>query len=160
MPTRFRSRAETSLWHPHQIVTRPPTVLRPHPAEARERSVPRRRVGGYNTPVPLCRDEERPMPRRSPRLWFVGPVALTSLCLFALSIVTALVLYHQQGSITEELSENVKSRRAASDLAESLHSLIGYLRKGNLDVAPLHDRIEDHLTAIRSYDDKAEEKRQ
>src|SRR2546430_90610 len=25
------------------------------------------------------------MPRRSPRLWFVGPVALTSLCLFALS---------------------------------------------------------------------------
>ena len=100
------------------------------------------------------------MPRRSPRLWFVGPVALTSLCLFALSIVTALVLYHQQGSITEELSENVKSRRAASDLEESLQSLIGFLRQGNVEVGPLHERIEDHLGTIRKYADKPEEQRQ
>ena len=80
------------------------------------------------------------MPRRYPRLWFVGPVALTSLCLFALSTVTALVLYRQQWSITEDRSENVGSRRAASDLEESLHTLIGFLRKDNLAVAPLHDR--------------------
>src|SRR5213080_5025936 len=97
------------------------------------------------------------MPRRYPRLWFVGPVALTSLCLFALSTVTALVLYRQQWSITEDLSENVESRRAASDLEESLKSLIGFLRMGNLDVAPLHDRVEDHLAVIRKYADKIEE---
>src|SRR5438874_7438898 len=100
------------------------------------------------------------MPRRYPRLWFVGPVALTSLCLFALSIVVALVLYRQQGSITEELTENVESRRAASDLEESLHSLIDFFRKGNPNVAPLHDRIEHHLVAVQRFADKPEERRQ
>src|SRR5205085_5141283 len=102
------------------------------------------------------------MPRRYPRLRFVGPVALTSLCLFALSTVTALVLYRQQGSITEELTENVESRRAASKLEESLNSLIVlYGQKGNPNFAPLHERIEkEHLAAVQRFADKPEEKRQ
>src|SRR5207249_7851663 len=86
--------------------------------------------GRIQYPYPPCRDEERSMPRRYPRLWFVWPVALTSLCLFALSIATAVVLYRQQWSITEDLSENVGSRRAASNLEVTLEKLIGEL-KGN-----------------------------
>ncbi|MBI1913350.1 MAG: hypothetical protein HYS12_01115 [Planctomycetes bacterium] len=101
------------------------------------------------------------MPRRYPGLWFVGPVALTSLCLFALSTVTALVLYRQQWSITEDLSENVGSRRAASDLEESLRSLIVlYRQKGNPNFAPLHERIVEHLAAVQRFADKPQEKRQ
>src|SRR6266568_2356117 len=99
------------------------------------------------------------MSRRYPRLWFVGPVALTSLCLFALSIATALVLYRQQGSLTEELAENVGSRGAASDLEESLRSLIVlYRQKGNPNFAPLHDRIKEHLDTVERFADKPEEK--
>src|SRR4051812_31906669 len=100
------------------------------------------------------------MPRRFPRLWFVGPVALTSLCLFALSIATAVVLYRQQWSITEDLSENVGGRRAASKLEVTLEKLIGELSTGNAKVAPLHGDVEDHLAEIRNYADKPEEKRQ
>lgn len=100
------------------------------------------------------------MPRRYPRLWFVGPVALTSLCLFALSTVTAFVLYRQQGSITEELTENVESRHAASDLEDTLRKLSGVVRESNAKVAPLHDEVKDHLAVIRKYADKPEEQRQ
>jgi signal transduction histidine kinase len=100
------------------------------------------------------------MPRRYPRLWFVGPVALTSLCLLALSIVTALVLYHQQGSITEELTENVDSRHAASDLEDALRKLSGVVREGNAKVAPLHDEVADNLKKIHDYADKDEEQKQ
>ena len=72
------------------------------------------------------------MSRRYPGLRFVGPVALTSLCSFAVCTLVAVVLYRQQWTITEELGENVGSRRAASDLEENLRFLLSLLHKQEL----------------------------
>ena len=91
------------------------------------------------------------MARYRPGLHFIVPIALTSLFSLALCVSVAFVLYHQQETITEDLSENLSSRKAAADLSETLADLIALLRGRADNVAPLHDRIKSHLVEIDRF---------
>ncbi len=97
------------------------------------------------------------MSRGYPRLRFLGPVALTSLILLALCSLMAFLLYRQQSSASEDLRENVGSRRAASDLEETLNDLHALLRGRNAGADSLHDRVDKHLREIGRYADKERE---
>src|SRR5262249_17841723 len=97
------------------------------------------------------------MSRGYPRLRFIGPVALTSLTLLALCSLMAFLLYRQQYSASEDLRENVGSRRAASDLEETLNDLLALLRGRNAGADSLHLRVDKHLGEIRRFADKERE---
>src|SRR5262249_3057171 len=70
----------------------------------------------------------------------------------------AVLLYNQQQSVTEALSENVGSRRAAADLEESLNELVNQLKSRPEDVKELHQRIKDNLDTISNFADKERER--
>src|SRR5438552_3529560 len=98
------------------------------------------------------------MPRNAPGLRFLGPTILTSFILLALCSLLAFVLYRQQSQLTESLSENVGSRRAAADLELTLNELLGLLQRRNQDAAALHDRVDRDLREIRRFADKERER--
>jgi len=83
---------------------------------------------------------------------------LTSLLLLALCGGVAVYLYSQQSATAEVLGEDISSRRAASALEEPLESLAAFHREGVVDVAPLHEQVEKHLTEIDSLANKPEER--
>ncbi len=82
---------------------------------------------------------------------FLGPVAIGTLCLVALSAFTAISLFHQQTAITNVLRENVSSRRAASDLRGNLNTLIALETHHVEEVADLHARAQGNLSEIRRF---------
>jgi signal transduction histidine kinase len=88
----------------------------------------------------------------------MGPTVLTSLLLLTLCALVSVYLYRQQTDTAAELGENIGSRRAASNLEETLRALAAYHRKGDEHVEPLHDEIETLLAEIEKYADKPEEK--
>src|SRR5262245_50543056 len=96
---------------------------------------------------------------RSAGLRLLVPVALTALAMLILCVLVAVLLYRQQWSISEALSENVGSRRAAGDLEESLANLLAVLRDNPEAAPPLHTSVEGHLDQIRRFADKEEERR-
>src|SRR5690349_2793925 len=98
------------------------------------------------------------MGERSYQLRLVAPTALTSLLLLALCGCLAVFLYRQQTNTAEALGENLGSRRAAADLEESLADLAALHRDPLARVGPVHERIEEHLAAIRTLADKDEER--
>jgi C4-dicarboxylate-specific signal transduction histidine kinase len=97
------------------------------------------------------------MVSRNGSLRFVWPVVLISLGLIALCSFIAVFLLRQQSGVAEVMGENIRSRRAAADLEESLIDLIGLLKDRVEGVAVLHERIEKHLDRIRRYADHEEE---
>src|SRR5690349_8853437 len=90
-------------------------------------------------------------------LRIMGPTALTSLLLLALCAFVSVYLYRQQTVSAEELGENIGSRRAASNLEETLRDLAAYHRRGNVHVEPLHEQIDRLLAEIEKYADKPQE---
>jgi signal transduction histidine kinase len=91
------------------------------------------------------------------QLRIMGPTALTSLLLLALCALVSIYLYRQQTDTAAELGENIGSRRAASNLEETLRDLAALHRNGVENVAPLHERIDVLLHEIEAYADKPEE---
>src|SRR2546429_318393 len=98
------------------------------------------------------------MARTSYHLKLLWPIALTSLLTFAGCTLMAVLLFQQQQSVTEALSENVGSRRAAADLEESLLKLVNQLQTQPEEVEKLHERIKDNLDAISNFADKERER--
>ena len=98
------------------------------------------------------------MVTRNGSLRFVWPVVLISLGLIALCSVIAIFLLRQQSRIAGVLRENIRSRRAAADLEESLIDLIGLVRARVEEVSAMHRRIEQHLASIRAHADHEEER--
>jgi signal transduction histidine kinase len=95
---------------------------------------------------------------RDYQLRMVAPTVLTSLLLVAVCSVVSVYLYSQQTGTAEELTENLGSRQAASNLEETLQDLAAYLRKGDEHVEPLNEKIESSLAEIRRFADKPQEK--
>jgi signal transduction histidine kinase len=98
------------------------------------------------------------MAGRDYQLRMVAPTVLTSLLLVAVCGVVSVYLYSQQTGTAEELTENLGSRQAASNLEETLQDLAAYLRKGDEHVEPLNEKIEGSLAEIRRFADKPQEK--
>src|SRR5438105_2819025 len=98
------------------------------------------------------------MPGRAYQLRIVAPTVLTSLLLLAVCAVVGAYLYVQQTGTAEELTENIGSRQAASNLEETVQDLTAYHRKGDEHVEPLHEKIQHSLAEIESFADKPEEK--
>ena len=61
---------------------------------------------------------------------YLWPVVLISGTLFALCIVTAVILFRQRAGMSESLRENIGSRRAAAELEEDLVNLTPLVRAG------------------------------
>src|SRR5262245_10939175 len=96
---------------------------------------------------------------RSAGLRLLVPVALTALVMLVLCVLVAVLMYREQWSISEALSENVGSRRAAGRLEESVENLLDVLRHRAEAAPSLHTSVEKHLAEIRDFADKAEERR-
>jgi len=99
------------------------------------------------------------MALRSYPLHFLLTTSLTSVLLLALGSSVAWLVYRQQSATTEELGENIGSRRAADKFELTLAVLIALHREGSADVAPLHKRLASHLAEIDQFADKQEERR-
>jgi two-component system, NtrC family, sensor histidine kinase HydH len=98
------------------------------------------------------------MPGRLYQWRIVAPTVLTSLLLLAVCAVAAVYLYLQQTATAKELGENIGSRRAASNLEETLRDLAALHRAGGAGVEAIHERIDGHLREIEGFADKPEEK--
>ena len=96
---------------------------------------------------------------RGLQLRYLLPILLISGCLAALSILTAVSLFGQQQSITQVLSENVTSQRAAVELEECLHDLIALEDDHVRSVSVLHDRTKELMNSLYTYADQPEEQR-
>ncbi len=106
-----------------------------------------------------CRRREcQGMVSRKGSLRFVWPVLLSSLGLIGLCSIIAVFLLRQQAGIADVMRENIRSRRAAADLEESLIDLIGLLKSRVEGVGALHRRIDQHLDNIRRHVDHEEER--
>src|SRR4051794_40483874 len=97
------------------------------------------------------------MPTPGYQLRILGPTALTSALLLAVCGLASAYLYRQQTGTAAELGENIGSRRAASNLEETLRDLAALRRNGVDEVKPIHDRIAALLREIESFADKPEE---
>jgi C4-dicarboxylate-specific signal transduction histidine kinase len=86
-----------------------------------------------------------------------APTVLVSLVLLSLCVAAALILYFQQLTSADVLTENVTSAQAAHDLETSLKDLVGLLHDHNDQVASLHERITDHFERVRRLADKKQE---
>lgn len=84
---------------------------------------------------------------------------IITLCLVALSVFTAVSLFHQQSTLAEVLRENVESRRAAVELEECLADIVALENAHIEQVAPLHDRVARHLRSLREVANEHEENR-
>ncbi|HUR55397.1 MAG TPA: histidine kinase dimerization/phospho-acceptor domain-containing protein, partial [Gemmataceae bacterium] len=80
---------------------------------------------------------------------FLLPAVLVAVCLFALCVVTAVSLFHQQATVTGVLRENVSSRRAAADLRGVLNVIVELEINEVETVAEHHARAQTHLDDIR-----------
>src|SRR5262245_57090230 len=98
------------------------------------------------------------MPGRSDQVRILAPTALTSLLLLAVAAAAGVALYRQQTDTAAELGENIGSRRAATNLEETLRDLIALHRDGVERVEPMHARIADLLRDIDAFADKPREK--
>jgi signal transduction histidine kinase len=98
------------------------------------------------------------MAGRNFSLRLVAPSVLTSVLLLGLCTFVAVSLYRQQTGTAEILGENIGSRRAASNLQESLSDLLALHREAIERVEPLHERAETLLAEIQHYVDKDEER--
>src|SRR5437868_11251165 len=89
----------------------------------------------------------------------VAPIAVTSLLMFALCTLLAVLVFRQQHDLSAALGENVESRAAAARLEVELIELIELLRNGELaGCRPLHDRVEANLVDIETHADKDRER--
>ena len=92
------------------------------------------------------------------QLRIVAPTVLTSLLLVAVCVVVSIYLYGQQTNTADVLKENIDSRRAASNLEETLRDLAALHRAGGAGVEPIHQqRINPLLQDIQTFADKPEE---
>jgi signal transduction histidine kinase len=82
---------------------------------------------------------------------------LIALVLIALCVFTAVSLFHQQATVARVLHETMTSRRAAVKLEECLTDLITLENEQVGAVAPLHDRVREHLVKIQEASDTPEE---
>ena len=82
------------------------------------------------------------------RSWFFWPLVLLALCLLTLCVVVAVSLFRQQATLAEAFRENVSSRKAAGELEECLTDLIALEKEHVETVAPMHERVHEHLQAI------------
>src|SRR4051794_33841557 len=80
---------------------------------------------------------------------FLLPAVLVAVCLFALCVVTAVSLFHQQATVTGVLRENVSSRRAAADLRGVLNVVVELEVNEVETVAEHHARAQGYLDDIR-----------
>src|SRR5262245_24365624 len=83
---------------------------------------------------------------------------LSRLLVLGLCGTLAVYLSGEQARTAEVLGENIGSRRAASNLEEAVTALLALHRRGAKDVAPLHERVETHLTEIEQFADKEQER--
>src|SRR5262245_19919700 len=83
---------------------------------------------------------------------------LSSLTVIGLCGVVAIDVNREQSRTAEALGENVDSRRAASNLEETLTELALYHQNGSADVALLQERAEEHLADIDRFADKERER--
>lgn len=88
---------------------------------------------------------------------FLVTAAASSLLLLGSSVVVAVYLNREQARTAQVLGENIGSRRAATNLEETLTDLIALHRRGTEAVEPLHDRVRIHLAEIKQFADKPEE---
>jgi signal transduction histidine kinase len=98
------------------------------------------------------------MVSHSSSLRFVWPFVPISVGLIALCSLIAVVVFRQQAHIASVLRENIRSRRAAAALEESLIDLCELLRDRAQGAGVLHERIDRHLAHLRPYVDHDEER--
>ena len=91
------------------------------------------------------------------RWQYFWSVVLLALMLIALCVYTAVSLFHQQATVARVFRETMASRRAAVKLEECLTDLIALEKKQVGTVAPLHDRVQEHLAKIAEVSEKPEE---
>ena len=99
------------------------------------------------------------MALRSYPLRVLLTTALSSLLLLALGTSAAWLFYRQQSATAAEVSENIGSRKAAKDLERTIDKLIERHRNGTNKVAPLQERLKEHLAEIDRFADKDEERK-
>jgi two-component system sensor histidine kinase HydH len=97
------------------------------------------------------------MPAPDYQLRILAPTALTSVLLLAVCGIASVYLYRQQTDTAAELGENIGSRRAASNLEETLRDLAALHRDGVERVGPILQRIDTLLGEIESFANKPEE---
>jgi two-component system sensor histidine kinase HydH len=95
--------------------------------------------------------------RRYPNRVLVATTA-ASLLLLATSTGVAVYLNVEQARTAEVLGENIGSRRAAADLAETISDLIALHDRGATSVEALHERVAAHLAEIDRFADKPQER--
>ena len=95
----------------------------------------------------------RTYPRR-----FLAITASASGLVLALCGTVAVYLDREQARTAGVLSENIGSRRAASNAIESISDLIALHRRNAQDVEPVHDRIRGHMAEIEALADKDQER--
>jgi two-component system, NtrC family, sensor histidine kinase HydH len=88
---------------------------------------------------------------------YLSWVLLTSLCLVALSVFTAISLLGQHRTISRVLRENVRSQRTAVELEECLLDLIDLENDRVEQVSVLHNRVEKLLLELRELADQPDE---
>ncbi len=92
------------------------------------------------------------------RFRYIWPVALISLGLSGLCVVTAVSLLREQYTIAVVLRENVEGRRAAVELEECLTDLVALEQDKVESLDTMHDRARIHLNEIRQLADDPSER--
>jgi signal transduction histidine kinase len=92
-------------------------------------------------------------------LGVAGPTILVSLILLGLCTATAIFLYQQQARLALFLEEAVGSRKAASNLENTIKDMIKRLNLGHTEVVDLDKQFSDNLLEAQKYANTGEESR-
>ncbi len=90
------------------------------------------------------------MARKLPLLRVAGPTVLVSLLLFTACTVSAVFLYRVHARTAEGLTEDIDSRRKATELETTTRNLASMVRKSRdrnlaIQVEPLNERVQNLL---------------
>ena len=96
--------------------------------------------------------------RRSLLVQITGPTVLVSLLLLGLCVGAAVYLYKEQFASAEDLSEDVRSARAAHDLENTLIDLVALLRVGDEKADTLHQHLRQQLREVERRANRRREK--
>jgi signal transduction histidine kinase len=95
--------------------------------------------------------------RKKLSLGVAGPTILVSLILLGLCTATAIFLYKQQARLASFLEEAVGSRKAASELENTIKNMIKWLNQGHTEVVELDRQFRDNLVEAKKYANTDEE---